>query len=150
MFQLVYSSTAVRRLDRDELTCLVERARSHNGDHGITGMLLCSEGRFLQLLEGEEDEVRQLYAAICADARHRDVTTLSETRRLRRQFPTWTMAFRDLGEDPIIEPGYAALFEDAVERVPWAVDALVSRLRPSRPAGRPVIHSSRVLGLLSG
>jgi hypothetical protein len=150
VFQLVYSSAAVRPLTHEALVDLLEQARERNVDRRVTGMLLHRHGRFLQLLEGDERVVRDLYARITADARHRQVRTVGERRRLLRQFSTWTMAFRDLAEEPFTEPGCTALFEDAVESARWAVDELLVRLRPSGPQGRPVVHGSRALGLFGG
>ena len=37
---------------------------------GITGLLLFIDGGFLQMLEGEERAVRELYTRIAADRRH--------------------------------------------------------------------------------
>ncbi|GAA3556148.1 hypothetical protein GCM10022197_09130 [Microlunatus spumicola] len=150
VFQLVYSSAAVRPLAHEALVDLLEQSRTRNDDARVTGMLLYRDSRFLQLLEGDERVVRDLYARIAGDARHREVRTVGERRRLLRQFPTWTMAFRDLAEEPFREPGCTALFEDAAENVPWAVDELLVRLRPSGPEGRPVVHGSRALGLFGG
>lgn len=148
VFQLVYSSAAVRPLSHGALVDLLEQSRADNGVRRVTGMLLYRHQRFLQLLEGDEAVVRALYATIAADDRHADVRVQSESRRLLRQFPSWTMTFRDLGEEPFDEPGFTSLFEDAVESTRWAVDELVPRLRPSGPVGRPVVHTSGVLGLL--
>jgi len=148
VFQLSYSSAAVRPLSHGALVDLLEQSRAANVTRRVTGMLLYRHSRFLQLLEGDEAVVRALYAMIVADDRHTDVRVLSEGRRLFRQFPTWTMAFRDLATEPFGEPGYTGLFEDAVECTRWAVDELVPRLRPSGPTGRPVVHTSGVLGLL--
>lgn len=148
VFQLSYSSAAVRPLSHGALVDLLEQSRAANVAQRVTGMLLYRHARFLQLLEGDEAVVRALYASIAADDRHTDVRVLSERRRLLRQFPSWTMAFRDLAADPFPEPGYTALFEDAVECTGWAVDELVPRLRPARRTGRPVVHAGGVLGLL--
>ncbi len=149
VFQLVYSSTAVVPLAPEALSELVDRCRTNNAERGITGVLLHRRQRFLQLLEGEEREVLRLYATIAADDRHQGVATLMRGRRVRRQFPTWTMAFRDLVVEPIGEPGYTSLFMDAVEQVQGAVDELVPRLRPSGPDGRPVVRIGRGLGLIA-
>ena len=149
VFQLAYASTAVRPLAPEAMVDLVARSRSHNAEHGITGMLLYRRQRFLQLLEGEEREVRRRSAPSAADDRHRGGATLMRGRRLRRQFPTWTMAFRDLVVEPIVEPGYTSLFEDAVDRMQGAVDELLPRLRPSGPTGRPVIRVGHGLGTLA-
>jgi hypothetical protein len=147
VFQLVYSSTAVRPFTPEALVDLLEQGRTCNAERRVTGVLLYRHGRFLQLLEGDEAVVRGLYASITSDPRHRDVTTQGLRRRVRRQFPTWTMSFRDLASEPFTEPGCTALFDDAVESVRWAVDELLARLRPSGPVGRPVVHPGRVLGL---
>ena len=141
VFQLVYSSTAVQPLGPVGLVELLTQCRADNAVRRVTGVLLCREHRFLQLLEGAEAVVRDLYAVIAADARHRDVVTLSEGWRPLRQFSGWSMSFRDLVQEPMAEPGYTALFEEAVENMPGAVDAFVPRVRPSGPTGRPVVRT---------
>ena len=146
VFQLAYASTAVAPLERDALVALLRQARSHNEARRITGVLLHSDGRFLQLLEGDRDEVRALYAVVAADPRHRDVVTLVERRRMVRQFPTWTMAFRDLVEEPVTEPGFRALVGESLEQVPWAVDELLVRLGPVASTRWSALQHSRVLG----
>lgn len=147
VFQLAYASVATRPLDTDALVALLRQCRAQNVPRRITGMLLHADGRFLQLLEGTREEVRDLYATIAVDPRHRDVTVLTERHRLLRRFPSWTMAFRDLVAEPIAEPGYTALFDEALEQMPWAVEELLHRTGPSGPHGRPAVHPHRVLGL---
>ncbi|HEY0238867.1 MAG TPA: BLUF domain-containing protein [Friedmanniella sp.] len=150
VFQLVYSSTAVQPVGPEVLVGLLTQSRASNARCDVTGMLLYRDGRFLQLLEGRESVVRRLFATITADERHRGVVTLSEGRRLLRQFPGWTMSFRDLAEEPITQPGYTALFQEAVENVTWAVDELLPRMRPARSTGRPVVHLGGVGGASVG
>jgi hypothetical protein len=145
VFQLAYASTAVEPFGRPELVALLRRSRGAPRCGCATGMLLHDAGRFLQLLEGDRDDVTTLYAAIVADSRHRDVTTLVERHRVLRRFPTWTMAFRDVGEEPIEEPGYRALVGESLEQVPWAVDELLARLGPTGHVGGGALSRSRVL-----
>ena len=145
VLQLAYASTAVAPFGRPELVALLRQSRGRNVERRVTGMLLHDDGRFLQLLEGAREDVVTLYAAIVADPRHRNVTTLVERRRLLRQFPTWTMAFRDLGEEPITEPGFRALVGESLEQVPWAVDELLVRLGPTGRVAGAGLSRSRVL-----
>ena len=147
VFQLAYASVAAEAFDGAGLVTLLRRSRVDNLERRVTGMLLYREGRFLQLLEGSKDDVRRLYATIAADPRHHDVATIAERHRLLRQFPSWTMAFRDLVDEPIVEPGYTALVDEALEQVPWAVEALLDQLVPAGPNGWPGVQRSRVLGL---
>lgn len=145
-FQLTYVSAAVRPWTQDELVGLLEQARTRNGERRVTGMLLYRDGRFLQLLEGAEDQVRSLYAVIRADPRHRDVVLVREGRRVLRQFPTWTMAFRDLEAEPLTVPGFSDVLTDGADAADPVVADLVARLRAADPGSRPVGHGGRILG----
>jgi hypothetical protein len=52
----------------------------------VTGALLFTEGRFVQVLEGERDKVREIFDRIGADARHADIKILSAQYSDRRRF----------------------------------------------------------------
>lgn len=107
MLSLVYVSTAVKPFTGSELFDLLSHSREKNTRRGITGLLLYKDGSFMQALEGEEEGVRSLYAAISADARHYHVITLVDMPIAERQFPNWTMGFKNLGEvDLDSVPGY--------------------------------------------
>ena len=101
IFQLVYISSA--RPDPSTIEVFEEIAayREKNTRLGITGMLLVSQGAFLQVLEGEETAVRKLYATIRADPRHEHVHTLATLALPAREFPDWAMGFADLEEQEV-------------------------------------------------
>lgn len=96
MFQLVYASSADRPMPPEALETLLERARAKNERLDITGMLLYREERFLQVLEGQQQAVRSLYDTIRRDERHTAVITLRERLVDQREFPRWTMGFKNL------------------------------------------------------
>ncbi|MAT99488.1 MAG: hypothetical protein CL608_20290 [Anaerolineaceae bacterium] len=96
MLSIVYASSAVRLFTRSELVDLLEVSHTANNTHGITGMLLYRGGNFIQVIEGENEEVLQLYENIKADPRHKDVTLLTQDPITTRQFPDWSMGFRNL------------------------------------------------------
>jgi hypothetical protein len=96
LFYLVYASSAVRPFSRPDLSDLLATSRENNARLGITGMLLYKDGNFLQALEGEEGAVRALYERIGTDPRHGGEITLLEGHTEERQFPDWSMGFRDL------------------------------------------------------
>ena len=58
MFKLIYVSNARKLLSSDDLLELMTASRHFNETVGITGILLYCEGCFMQLLEGDENEVR--------------------------------------------------------------------------------------------
>ena len=89
MRQLLYVSRTPGELTPAALDDILTASRANNALLGITGLLLHIEGGFLQMLEGEERAVRELYARIAADRRHSDVRLL-----LDREYPR---GFRRLG-----------------------------------------------------
>ena len=104
----VYLSSAVRPFSNEEIVALLTRCRENNAKVGITGMLLYKEGNFMQVVEGAEKHVRELLEKITRDPRHHGLITLIEGRSAERQFPDWTMGFRDLNSDVVKQlPGYS-------------------------------------------
>jgi hypothetical protein len=91
---LRYQSTALQPLSTRDLEGLLCKARAFNSAHQISGMLLYREGKFLQVLEGEENTLRELYAKILHDPRHAEITVLSDEPLAQRSFAAWAMAYR--------------------------------------------------------
>jgi len=110
IFQLMYTSTAAHPMSETELIEVLTEARRFNAEHEITGMLLYLDGTFVQVLEGEEQTVRDLYARILLDPRHHGCKTYLEEYVPERDFPEWTMGFRSLpGIKPEQLPGFVNL-----------------------------------------
>lgn len=107
MFFIVYASSATKHFSRSELLALLTKARATNTKLGITGILLYKDGNFIQVLEGEETAVRALYAKIEKDVRHAGIIVLLQGNELERQFPDWSMGFRDLNDPNVLAlPGF--------------------------------------------
>jgi hypothetical protein len=104
VFRLMYRSRNVIPPEqrKKELGALFTGARSNNKRQGITGALLLFEDWFVQVLEGDEQPVRALFADIERDPRHREVSLL-ETRPVgTRVFARWAMARVSDDGDPDI------------------------------------------------
>lgn len=108
MLRLIYVSTAKELLNTDDLVKILSKAKEKNSRLGVTGMLLYKDGNFMQLLEGDEKIVRDLYETIRLDVRHHDAMVLLDEPAEDRLFSDWSMGFKDLS-DPELEtlPGYA-------------------------------------------
>jgi hypothetical protein len=108
MFSLIYASSAVTEFSSSELVDLLAKCHQNNAELGITGMLVYKDGAFMQALEGDEDVVRALYAKIGLDRRHAGLITLLQGPVAERQFPEWSMGFRDLNApDVLASMGYS-------------------------------------------
>lgn len=93
IYQILYRSQATAQLSNSQLLELLQRARRANAEQQITGLLLYSEGQFVQLLEGPPAAVKNLYARIARDPRHNRVELVREALVPARQFAEWSMDF---------------------------------------------------------
>ena len=97
MHHLVYSSIAGVGLTEAELLRQLGHWRTTNAHLHITGLLLYSnDGHVMQVLEGDADQVHQLYASIAADFRHRNVVKLADGPVPSRAFANWSRRFRSV------------------------------------------------------
>ena len=107
VFQLVYVSSAKTKFSQAELKALLDQSREKNARLGLSGILLYHDGNFMQLLEGEEKQVRSLYTRIAEDPRHGGFIILISGPVAERTFPDWTMAFRNMASAEVKAlPGY--------------------------------------------
>lgn len=100
-FSLVYVSRAARSLTGQDLLELMSSSRTANAATGITGLLLYSDGGFLQMLEGTQEAVESLYASIQVDPRHTEVTLVRAREQRHPEFPDWSMGFGAIDEDSL-------------------------------------------------
>lgn len=105
LHHLIYESRATQPFTEAELAALLEKAREHNEANGLSGLLLyADDGRFVQVLEGEVDEVHELYFMhISRDPRHHHLTLLADGRLNARRFPDWRMGFRPATPEALAE-----------------------------------------------
>lgn len=112
MFQLIYASHAKQAFNEIELISLLKAARTKNLKLNITGMLLYKDGIFMQLLEGDETEVRKLFSTIKHDNRHEKVVVLFEKTCDHSVLSDWSMGFLNLESDYAKSiPGYTTFLE---------------------------------------
>ncbi|OGX88672.1 BLUF domain-containing protein [Hymenobacter glacialis] len=93
IYQIFYHSRATQPPSEQELRALLEQSERRNARHRITGLLLYSAGRYVQVLEGAQHEVEALYTRIRCDPRHQQVVTVSEGPSPKRLFADWNMGF---------------------------------------------------------
>jgi hypothetical protein len=94
LYAIVYISTAARPLSMPELERLRDRAQARNLREHVTGVLLYSDGAFMQYLEGPAAGLARVYSAIKADPMHYGVIDLLREPVQAREFAGWAMALR--------------------------------------------------------
>ena len=98
MEQLVYSSFAASDLDSSEVFRIIEVSARNNPSRDITGFLVFSQDRFLQLIEGPPAKLDELLRVLRCDPRHRDLSVLARGPIAARCFPDWRMKRIDPSE----------------------------------------------------
>ncbi len=95
LVRCLYASRAVRA-GENLLSAILEQSRRNNQKTGITGLLIHTDGFFVQALEGGRAEVSALLARLMRDDRHTDVTLLSFAEIAERAYSSWTMGQTDV------------------------------------------------------
>jgi len=123
MLSLVYVSSARHLYSEDELKALLQRSRDNNVRLGLTGMLLYKNGNFMQVLEGPEDTLAQLYSKIQSDPRHHTILQLMRKPIQEREFPSWSMGFKNLDDPGLREtPGYSPFLNEPLNAISFQAD----------------------------
>ncbi|MEM7548509.1 MAG: BLUF domain-containing protein [Bacteroidota bacterium] len=92
LFELMYCSHASDVFGDQDLSDLVKTSRHNNLIHNITGCLFFGNGKFVQIIEGEEQKIAQLYKNIQNDLRNDSVNLLHHNTILERYFKNWSLA----------------------------------------------------------
>jgi len=99
---IVYVSQAAKAFSTDDLAVLLTHSRERNAADSITGLLVYryntdfKRGNFLQVLEGTDDALKDVWRRISGDPRHHTIIVLDEGENDRRMFADWSMGFRNV------------------------------------------------------
>lgn len=103
----------------EDLEAIARTSRQRNIERDITGILLCRDGSALQILEGEKDAVLELYEIIAKDSRISNALVLIKRMSSQREFPDWSMGFKNASASE-------AAFELCARSFPEALPANLS------------------------
>jgi len=106
MLQLIYASAAVKPFTPQELAALLAKSRKKNSSIDVSGMLLYHAGSFLQVLEGPDEAVTELFKVIEKDPRHTTVRVLFRDGVETGEFEEWSMGFVDTSKSVKTLEGY--------------------------------------------
>ena len=101
MFELIYRSVALDKINSSEITKILNTSREFNLKNNITGCLLFYKNEFVQILEGEQDVIEKLNTKIEKDTRHSNVILIAKNEKSERTFHNWVMAYHEITNDDI-------------------------------------------------
>ncbi|WP_051203161.1 BLUF domain-containing protein [Sediminimonas qiaohouensis] len=70
---------------------ILTASRRNNAKAGLTGALIYDNHTFLQWIEGEATEIREVFERISNDPRHTDIKLMLVRKLDDRWFPDWSM-----------------------------------------------------------
>lgn len=91
--RLIYASEAGAPLQASGLEDMLRTARAKNRLRDITGLLVFDHRYFLQALEGDRQQLSDLYGSLVRDTRHHRLLLLQCVAVDERQFVDWSMGF---------------------------------------------------------
>jgi hypothetical protein len=95
MYQLIYISDKTETFSNQDVDQLLSKSRVNNHKKNVTGLLLDLSKHFIQILEGEQDQVEAIYSHICSDPRHHNIRLVLVETILKSEFGGWSMGFTD-------------------------------------------------------
>lgn len=93
--RLIYKSKSTN-FDQEIFSDILVKSIENNIGNNITGMLLKLDNDWLQVLEGENDELNLVYQKISLDDRHSDIRIISFSAIDQRAFSNWSMKGIDI------------------------------------------------------
>ena len=99
--QLVYVSNRKPSCTQEEIDKILDSCKKNNPSLNITGVLLYSETKFIQLVEGEANVIMSLYDKIKLDSRHSNPMMISYGPIKDKAFPSWHMGTKKLASNSI-------------------------------------------------
>ncbi len=88
---LAYASRITKRLPDTAIAALGTQAAARNARDGVTGLLLCGEAMFVQVLEGPREAVLATIRRIRRDERHHGIVLLRLAHIDARRYGGWSM-----------------------------------------------------------
>lgn len=93
LVRLIYTSTITDKFEVSDIARILKIARVKNQAIDVTGLLLFNRRFFLQCLEGERDDVNQIYHKIATDPRHKTPVIIDYQEIVDREFEVWNMGY---------------------------------------------------------
>lgn len=99
--QLVYVSNRKQKCTDEEIEKILASCKKNNPPLNITGILLYSDKKFIQLVEGESKVIMELYDKIKKDDRHTNPMMISLSPIKEKSFPSWHMGSKKLPQSKV-------------------------------------------------
>lgn len=133
--RIIYTSKASEPLSKRGLLDMHHESRVFNSIDNISGVLMQREGTFIQVIEGDSENVDDLFTRIQNDSRHKEIKLIQDSSAASRLFSNWAMGCVDFDEPELsLIPGIRTdlsdpqVIEDIVIHLPEIATYLLENL----------------------
>ena len=91
MYRIIYKSRSVTPLNWDIVRSITSASERNNEALGVTGVLMASRTHFMQVLEGNFEDVNTVFRRIVKDDRHTELSIVAFSVIDARLFGGWGM-----------------------------------------------------------
>ena len=99
------------------LSSITETAKENNQKDDITGVLFYQNGKFIQIIEGEDEPLASIMKRIEADSRHTNLTYLVNEEVQSHGFEDWNMDAFNLSDSENIDTDELQKIYDAYRKI---------------------------------
>ncbi|QED36595.1 BLUF domain-containing protein [Antarcticibacterium arcticum] len=85
-YAICYVSTASYFIEPSEVVEILDHTEVRNNEFGVKGLLVYSDGNFFEVLEGEEQMIRELFETIKNDPIHNNIIPIFEKYVVKELF----------------------------------------------------------------
>lgn len=93
---LIYVSKRKSNCTTEEIDKILDACNRNNANEAITGILLYSDEKFVQYLEGDYKKIFELYDKIKLDDRHKEIRLINSSPIKEKVFPSWHMGAKKM------------------------------------------------------
>lgn len=122
--RIIYTSQALEPFSKRDFLDMLHESRAYNSIDNISGVLMYGNGTFIQIIEGEQENVNDLFTRILRDSRHKEVKLILDSFVDSRYFSNWAMGSADF-DDPELSfiPGIRTDLSD-----PQVIEDIIAHL----------------------
>jgi len=99
IYQLIYTCALRAETSLSDLDKIARYMWTHTKDVDITGITICKDGSVLQVLEGDEAVVTDLFKRIIGGPRVTNPLVLIKRNSTQREFRNWSMGYKNASTD---------------------------------------------------
>jgi hypothetical protein len=129
IYHLLYISEQSRLFSDSDVERILNISSVNNHELALTGILIKNGNFFIQLLEGKQETVNQLYQKISLDPRHTRIKTLMTFSDSTRMFPQWSMGYVEGTKDNLKLTELIPLIHEEVMKKEDTKSRIISVLR---------------------